>query len=123
MILQFKSLFFSIIDVSNRSRKGQKVIVKGKYNEDEYLLEVHDFGRGFQLESLSDIAPFKQFNRKRFEQQGLGIGLYLVKRIVDFNQGELKISPIEREGTSVYISLPLAQEHELMPRFEQYQNA
>ena len=105
------------------SKKGQKVIVKGKCTEEEYMLEVHDFGRGFQLESLNDIAPFKQFNRKRFEQQGLGIGLYLVKRIVDFNQGELRISPIEREGTSVYISLPLAQENELIPRFEFYQNA
>ncbi len=104
------------------SKKGQKVIVTGKLKNDEYLIEVHDFGRGFHLESLGDIAPFKQFNRKRFEQQGLGIGLYLVKRIVDFNQGELKISPIEGEGTSVYINLPVALGNELAPRLEFYQN-
>lgn len=104
------------------SKKGQKVIITGKMESDEYLIEVHDFGRGFHLESLGDIAPFKQFNRKRFEQQGLGIGLYLVKRIVDFNQGELKISPIEGEGTSVYINLPLALGNELAPRLEFYQN-
>ena len=105
------------------SKKGQQVRVIGKMVDDEYAIEVHDSGRGFQLESLNDIAPFKQFNRKRFEQQGLGIGLYLVKRIVDFNQGELKISPIEGEGTSIYINLPLAQENEMSSRYELYEQA
>jgi two-component system sensor histidine kinase/response regulator len=100
------------------SKKGQVVKVLGKMVEDEYEIEVHDLGRGFILESLNDITPFKQFNRKRFEQQGLGIGLYLVKRIVDFNQGELKISPVEGEGTSIYVSLPLGEQHEAASNYE-----
>lgn len=104
------------------SRKGQLVKVIGKMVEDEYTMEVHDMGRGFKLESLNDITPFKQFNRKRFEQQGLGIGLYLVKRIVDFNQGELKISPVEGEGTSIYVSLPLGEQYEATSNYELHQH-
>jgi signal transduction histidine kinase len=105
------------------SKQGNKVQVIGRKEEDEYTIEVIDTGRGFTLESLDDIAPFKQFNRKRFEQQGLGIGLYLVKRIVDFNQGELKIISLVGEGTRVVINLPLAQQDEFQTVFENAQQA
>lgn len=40
------------------------------------------------------------------EQQGLGIGLYLVKRLIEFNNGELKINTAEDAGTTVTVSLP-----------------
>jgi signal transduction histidine kinase len=105
------------------SKQGNKVQVIGRREDDEYTIEVIDTGRGFTLESLDDIAPFKQFNRKKFEQQGLGIGLYLVKRIVDFNQGELKIISLEGEGTRVVINLPLAQQNEFQTVFENAQQA
>jgi signal transduction histidine kinase len=105
------------------SKAGDKVQVSGRREGEEYVLEIIDKGRGFILESLEHIAPFKQFNRKKFEQQGLGIGLYLVKRIVDFNQGELKIVSSEGEGTKVIISIPVAQDEIYEPSMLNYQEA
>ncbi len=102
------------------SRKGSIITITGKATGDDYCIEVKDTGRGFQLESLDDIVPFKQFNRKKFEQQGLGIGLYLVKRIVDFNQGELNINSITGEGTSIYISIPLCHEAGVYEEYTTY---
>lgn len=89
------------------SKRGEKVYVTGTATGEEYRLEVRDSGRGFELGSLSDIGPFKQFNRKRFEQQGLGIGLYLVKRLVDLNGGDLEIITSEGEGTRAVVKLLL----------------
>jgi len=94
------------------SKANSPVQIKGRKEGDDYIIEVTDYGRGFVLESLDEIAPFKQFNRKKFEQQGLGIGLYLVKRLIDLNQGELKIISSEGEGTKITVQLPLANEHE-----------
>lgn len=91
------------------SKRGEKVYVTGTAEGEEYRLEVKDSGRGFELTSLGDIAPFKQFNRKKFEQQGLGIGLYLVKRLIDLNNGELKIMSVEGEGTHAVAHLLLAE--------------
>jgi two-component system sensor histidine kinase/response regulator len=91
------------------SKRGEKVYVTGIAVGEEYRIEVKDSGRGFELTSLGDIAPFKQFNRKRFEQQGLGIGLYLVKRLVDLNHGDLKIATVEGEGTQATVHLLLAE--------------
>lgn len=88
------------------SKKGQIISVSGKKKGDTYCIEVKNDGRGFVIESLDEIAPFKQFNRTKFEQQGLGIGLYLVKRLVEFNSGELKIHTIENVGTTVTVTFP-----------------
>ncbi len=99
------------------SKKGQRVFVKGTSIGDEYIIQVHDAGCGFELTSLDDITAFKQNNRKKFEQQGLGIGLYLVKRLVEFNQGDLRIDTQPGDGTRVTVCLPLAQE-KLQPSYE-----
>jgi len=89
------------------SKKAQKVHVVGKKENDTYIIEVKDIGRGFTLDSINNITAFKQFNRSRYEQQGLGIGLYLVKRLVEFNSGEIAIKTSENTGTTVTISFPL----------------
>ncbi|MDQ6814617.1 MAG: response regulator [Bacteroidota bacterium] len=90
------------------SKRGDKVYVNGNVIGEEYRLEVKDSGRGFEIASLNDIAPFKQFNRKRFEQQGLGIGLYLVRRLAELNNGDLKIITLEGQGTCALVHLLLA---------------
>jgi DNA-binding response OmpR family regulator/two-component sensor histidine kinase len=105
------------------SKPGQKVHVRGTKVEEEYVIEVIDNGRGFRIASLDDIAAFKQYNRKKFEQQGLGIGLYLVKRLVDFNQGQLKITSLEGEGTRITIELPIGVEAEYSRSYELYNQA
>lgn len=87
------------------SKRGEKVHIAGRCEGQEYYIEVKDSGRGFQLNSLNDIAPFRQFNRKRFEQQGLGIGLHLVKRLVELNNGELNVVSVEGEGTRAIVKL------------------
>jgi two-component system, sensor histidine kinase and response regulator len=103
------------------SKAGQKVQVIGKQQNGGYTIEVIDNGRGFKLDSLNDIAPFKQYNRKKFEQQGLGIGLYLVKRVAEFNEGQLRIVSTEGEGTQVTVELLLAEEMEVRQTYEAYQ--
>jgi DNA-binding response OmpR family regulator/two-component sensor histidine kinase len=94
------------------SKRGEVVHLTGVANGDDYQIEVKDCGRGFELSSLNDIAPFKQFNRKRFEQQGLGIGLFLVKRLAELNNGELKIITAEGEGTKAIVTLLVASRRE-----------
>lgn len=91
------------------SKRGDKIYITGTQVDEEYRVQVRDQGRSFQLNSLSDIAPFKQFNRKQFEQQGLGIGLYLVKRLVELNHGDLKIISVEGKGTTVTVDLLMAE--------------
>jgi len=95
------------------SKRGNKVSVTGIVAGEEYKIEVKDIGRGFELNSLDDINAFKQFNRKKFEQQGLGIGLYLVKRLVELNQGTLQIMSSQETGTQVCVNLPVDSDEQI----------
>lgn len=105
------------------SKPGDKVIIKGTAVGEDYIIQVEDNGRGFELASLDDITAFKQYNRRRYEQQGLGIGLYLVKRLVGFASGELQINGKQDQGTKVTITIPLVQEIEAISEASGYKEA
>lgn len=89
------------------SKAGSKVLVKGRKDTKRYIFEIFDNGSGLIMKSIDEIEAFKQFNRKRLEQQGLGIGLYLVKQLIRFNHGSFDIQASEGRGTKVTFSLPL----------------
>jgi two-component system, sensor histidine kinase and response regulator len=89
------------------SKQGTSVKITGIKTGDNYIFTCIDKGVGFAIDGIHNIAPFKQFNRRKFEQQGLGIGLHLVKQLLDFNRGELHVESKENEGTVVKIILPL----------------
>lgn len=102
------------------SKPGDKVLIKGTAVGEDYIIQVEDNGRGFELASLDDITAFRQYNRRRYEQQGLGIGLYLVKRLVGFASGELQINGKQDQGTKVTITIPLVLEIEAVSEVSGY---
>lgn len=48
-----------------------------------------------------------QFERKRYEQQGTGLGLALAKRIAEMHGDELNIESISGRQTTVRVTLPM----------------
>jgi signal transduction histidine kinase len=71
-------------------------------------LTITDRGRGLTKEDIMRIGAFQQFDRKRQEQQGLGLGLVLVRKLADLYQAKISITSQLGEGTQVEIALPLA---------------
>lgn len=69
-------------------------------------LAIADMGRGMTEEQVLKIGAFMQFDRHLYEQQGLGIGLKLVKKIIEKAQGNFAITSSPGEGTIIRISLP-----------------
>ncbi len=63
------------------SEKGQAVKVHSYLDGDHYVLAVHDAGRGMTPDQLQKINAFMQFDREHFEQQGMGLGLALIKQL------------------------------------------
>jgi two-component system, sensor histidine kinase and response regulator len=48
-----------------------------------------------------------QFDRDIHEQQGVGMGLFLVKQITELNAGTLTINPEPGGGTRVICRIPV----------------
>jgi two-component system sensor histidine kinase/response regulator len=88
------------------SSVGNKVSIGCETRGDKFILKVKDHGRGIMVSDISRIGAFMQFERKRFEQQGSGLGLIITKRLVESFKGELKIESIVGEGTTIVVTLP-----------------
>lgn len=72
---------------------------------DSVVLKIQDFGRGFQPEHLSRIGAYMQFERKMHEQQGLGLGLAIAKRLIEVHGGSLTVQSQPGHGTTVIVKL------------------
>jgi two-component system, sensor histidine kinase and response regulator len=83
------------------SNKGSKVDVTASLESGRVSISVEDRGMGMSPEQINNIGAFVQFDRKRNEQQGAGIGLALVKKICDLYDGSLTIERSKTGGTKV----------------------
>lgn len=83
------------------SKPGQAVTVKGYNEENAYVLVIEDEGRAISSEQIEQITAFMQFNRDLHEQQGLGLGLALTKKISEIYG--LEFSLVERDDTGIKV--------------------
>lgn len=88
------------------SPSSNLVDVKGSINEGHVEISVRDYGVGVP----ADEAPklFQRFFRASTSAgiQGTGIGLNLVKALVDMHGGKIDFTSIEGEGSTFTIRLP-----------------
>jgi two-component system, sensor histidine kinase and response regulator len=89
------------------SRIGSQILIKGKVEQNVYRLEIHDNGRGMSKEQIRKILPFDQHERAIYQQQGIGLGLITVKKIIDFYKGKFHVTSEPDKSTTCVIILPI----------------
>ncbi|MFA6301280.1 MAG: HAMP domain-containing sensor histidine kinase [Candidatus Paceibacterota bacterium] len=87
---------------------GGSIEISDKTSINKYILTITDTGIGIPAKIVPKIFdPFFREGASR-TTDGAGLGLTLVKRIVDNHKGNITISSEVDKGTSIQISLPLA---------------
>ena len=72
-------------------------------------LIITDRGRGLTAEEIGRIGAFQQFDRNKFEQQGLGLGLVLVQKLMAPVQSGVFHEKRARRGIPSADSLPFGE--------------
>jgi two-component system sensor histidine kinase/response regulator len=75
------------------SLPGTPISVRGRIESGKYRLTVSDRGRGMSAEQAANAGLFRQFGREVHEQQGLGLGLEIVRRYGRLAGAELVLAP------------------------------
>jgi len=88
------------------SSQGSPVRVKGCVEAGFYVVEVRDMGRGMTEEHIALLGAYMQFNRRIYEQHGVGLGFAIAKRLVELWQGRLVVQSQPNCATVVRVSLP-----------------
>jgi len=88
------------------SEPGSPVRVALGEEFNNVVLSVVDRGCGFSTEQIKRIGAYVQFDRKMQDQQGLGLGLVIAKRLVELHGGSLFIEGEKGAGATVKVKLP-----------------
>ncbi len=92
----------------SRSGSGQ-ITVTVRSDNGSVVLSVIDQGIGISATEIPRIfEKFHQINREKFEQQGAGIGLAIVRSIVDLHHGEIECVSQEGVGSEFRLRFPVA---------------
>jgi PAS domain S-box-containing protein len=78
-----------------------------KREGDVVVLSVKDNGQGLSKESQLKI--FKMFQRIHTEEEGSGIGLYIIKRMVENVNGRIEVESTPLEGSIFRVFLPVRE--------------
>lgn len=104
----FEQIVSQIIENAFKfSEKGTSVSISAAVKDTRGLILVKDAGRGMSDDQIQKIHAFMQFDRERHEQQGLGLGLMIAKRLLKIHDGKLEITSGLGQGTTMAITLPL----------------
>jgi len=90
------------------SDSGSKVSISLSDLPNGSALAVTDQGRGFSTEHITKVGAYMQFDRKLHEQQGLGLGLSIARRMTELHGGTLVIQGGRGRPTTVIVKLPKA---------------
>jgi len=91
------------------SEVGKPIKVSVTAPAQRVTLAVADAGRGMTLDQIREVGAFHQFDRAVLEQQGSGLGLILVKGIIEASGGIFDLrSGGGGEGTTASASWPAA---------------
>ena len=87
---------------------GAQIVRNGDVPE-AIVVTVTDTGMGMKAEEIDQIfEKYKQSNTKSLRGgSGTGLGLYIVKQVVEAHGGEVSVASIEGVGTSMVLRLPV----------------
>ncbi len=85
------------------SQKGQSVSIRLSRNNDRAVIEIRDYGKGMDKETLKNV--FIPFYSKK--SSGTGLGMAVARKIIEEHDGRITLKSRPAAGTKITISFPL----------------
>ena len=102
-------VFYNLIDNAIKYSKERGVVKIGcKENNNEIIIYIKDSGLGIPQKQQKRVFQkfFRADNVMSSETSGSGLGLYIVKAIVEAHDGEIWFESAKNKGTTFFVSLP-----------------
>lgn len=98
-----------ISNAAKYSKEEGKIILSADLEKESVTVKVQDFGVGIAEKDREKLfKPFALQNQKnKMGIKGSGLGLSIVKKIIEKHGGKLQFDSIEGQGTTFYFTLPL----------------
>jgi PAS domain S-box-containing protein len=105
MIQIFQNLISNALKYRN-PQNNPKVIIRAKELKKEWKFSVEDNGIGIETEYFDKIFNIFQRLHNKSEYSGTGMGLAIVKKIIENQNGKIWLKSEKGIGTTFYFTLP-----------------
>ncbi|MBA3539683.1 MAG: MEDS domain-containing protein [Deltaproteobacteria bacterium] len=86
---------------------AQPITVVVRQQANDASVCVHNFGPAIEAALLDELFdPFKRGTRAHANREGLGLGLYITKRIIDAHTGRIEVMSSNEAGTAFEVTVP-----------------
>jgi len=91
------------------SPNSNQILIESYLTDDHKVqIGIRDFGIGIPEDKLQHLFDkFYRVEESSFKFQGLGMGLYICKEIIERHHGEYGVESVLNEGSLFYFRLPL----------------
>lgn len=102
-----RSIFYNLItnSIKYRSPKRTPEITIDTIEQEDHLLEIRVRDNGIGIKKTDIEKVFTPFKRIHHGIEGSGMGMNIVKRIIDNNNGIIEVESEEDKGTIIRIFL------------------
>lgn len=104
----FRSILFNLISNAikyHHPDRRPEVKISTQQQEGQFLLIVKDNGMGIKKEDQPKL--FQMYTRFHENIEGTGIGMYIIKRVIEKAGGKIDFESEEGKGTTFQVYLPL----------------
>ena len=101
------ALYNLIENAIKYSDSGDHVEIRASDNDSKVIIEIADTGVGIAESDLDHVWEELFRGNNTRDRSGSGIGLSLVKKIIERHHGDLTLASKENTGTRISISLPI----------------
>lgn len=115
--IRLKQIFLNLLDNAIKyNQEGGKVRIFSYFEGNEQIIHVADTGVGISVEEYQKVfVPF--YRIEGTQEEGTGIGLSLVKQLVQLMGGKISVTSQKGIGSDFFFSLPLPNELKAVMRW------
>ncbi len=98
------------IAVALKIVKQKEFVTNYQVDTDSLLIQISDTGMGIPKNQQSKIFTkmFRADNVRKADTEGTGLGLYMIKSLIERNSGKIWFVSEENKGTTFFVVLPLS---------------